>query len=157
MIPSNFTSTIAWSWQVMFHNQGLPVHRVSHSVPASKCRLVITQSRPQVHLKCCLTMTSKFAWSRPPSASPNLLKYSLQAHLLVWSLSASKCLSKLTQSWPPSSVSNGSKFPGRFWFWFHLNLDRGNGSYHTKNPVHLKWAGCTTNNPALQHRNVAFI
>jgi len=41
-----------------------------------------------------------------------------------------------------NSVSNGSKFPGRFRFRFHPNPDRGNGSYHTKNP-------------AFQHHNFA--
>jgi len=39
------------------------------------------------------------------------------------------------------SVSNGSKFRGRFRVRFHPKPDRGNGSYHTKNPAHWKWAG----------------
>jgi hypothetical protein len=54
-----------------------------------------------------------------------------------------------------SSVSNGSKFPGRFRFRFHPNPDRGNGSYHTKKPAHRKWAGFTTKNPAFQRHNFA--
>ena len=53
------------------------------------------------------------------------------------------------------SVSNGSKFPGRFRFRFHPKPDRGNGSDHTKNPAHWKWAGFTTKNPAFQHHNFA--
>jgi hypothetical protein len=48
------------------------------------------------------------------------------------------------------SVSNGSKFPGRFRVRFHPKPDRGNGSYHTKNPDHWTWAGFTTKNPAFQ-------
>jgi len=39
------------------------------------------------------------------------------------------------------SVSNGSKFPVRFRVRFHPKPDGGNGSYHTKNPAHWKWAG----------------
>jgi hypothetical protein len=32
----------------------------------------------------------------------------------------------------------------------------GNGSYHTKNPDHWKWAGFTTKNPAFQVHNFGF-
>ena len=39
------------------------------------------------------------------------------------------------------SVSNGSKFLGRFRVRFHPKPDRGKGSYHTKIPAHWKWAG----------------
>ena len=53
------------------------------------------------------------------------------------------------------SVSNGCKFPGQYWVLFHLKLDCGNGSYHTKNPDRWKWAGFTTKNPAFQFHNFA--
>jgi len=52
-----------------------------------------------------------------------------------------------------TSVSNGSKFPGRFRVRFHPKPDRGNGSYHTKNPDRCHWAGFTTKNPAFQFHN----
>jgi len=39
---------------------------------------------------------SKFAWSQPPSASPNPLDYSLQVHIF-----------KIARSWPPSSQEHG--------------------------------------------------
>jgi len=42
------------------------------------------------------------------------------------------------------SVSNGTKFSGRFQSRFHPKLDHGNRCYHTKNPEHWKWAGFTT-------------
>jgi len=48
------------------------------------------------------------------------------------------------------SVSNGSKLPGRFQVRFHPNPDRGNGSYHTKNPDCRKSGGFTTKNPAFE-------
>ena len=59
----------------------------------------------------------------------------------------------LTERWPDKqdecdyepvcmgSVSNRSKFRGQFRVRFHPKPDRGNGSYHTKNPAHWKWAG----------------
>jgi len=52
-----------------------------------------------------------------------------------------------------ASVSNGSNFPGRFRVRFHPKPDRGNGSYHTKNPDHWKWAGFTNKNPSFQVHN----
>jgi len=51
------------------------------------------------------------------------------------------------------SVSNRSKFAGRFRFQFHPNPDHCNGSYHTKNSDHWKWAGFTTKNLAFQVHN----
>jgi len=51
------------------------------------------------------------------------------------------------------SVSNGSKFPGRFRVWFHPKPDRCNGSYHTKNLDRKKWGGYITKNPAFQVHN----
>jgi len=50
----------------------------------------------------------------------------------------------------PSSVSNGSKLPGRFRVRIELNPDRGNGSYHLKNPDRQKWGGFTTKHPAIE-------
>jgi len=46
-------------------------------------------------------------------------------------------------NWPSTScsVSNRSKFPGRFRVRFRPKPDRGNGSYHTKNLDHWTWAG----------------
>jgi len=49
-----------------------------------------------------------------------------------------------------TSVSNGLKLLGRFRVRFHPNPDRGNGSYHTKNPDRSKWGSFTTKNPAFQ-------
>jgi len=46
--------------------------------------------------------SSNFAWSRPPSASPNSLDYGFQSH----SITASKCISKLARSQPPSASPN---------------------------------------------------
>jgi hypothetical protein len=63
--------------------------------------------------------------------APITLVHSADQHLTMW-------LPRV------SSVINGSKFPGRFRFWFHPKPDRCNGSYHPKNPVHWKWAGFTT-------------
>jgi len=45
---------------------------------------------------------SKFARSRPQSASPNSLDHGLQVHLSTSSITASQCISKLARSWPPS-------------------------------------------------------
>jgi len=50
---------------------------------------------------------SKFALSRPPSASLNLLKQCLQVYLRTISITASKCISKLTPLRPSSSQDHG--------------------------------------------------
>jgi hypothetical protein len=42
----------------------------------------------------------------PPSTRPNSLDYGLQVHLQTRSITASKCISKLAQSWPPSVCPN---------------------------------------------------
>jgi len=52
-----------------------------------------------------------------------------------------------------ASVSNRSKFPGQFRFRFHPKPDRGNSSYHTKNPDHWKRTGFTTKIPASEVLN----
>jgi len=53
------------------------------------------------------------------------------------------------------SVNNRSKLPGQFRFQFHPKPDSGNGSYHTKNQAHWKWASFTPKHPAFQHHNSA--
>jgi len=50
--------------------------------------------------------SSNLTWSRPPSASPNLLDHSLQVYLQTRSITASKCICKLAQSQPPSVSPN---------------------------------------------------
>jgi hypothetical protein len=76
----------------------------------------------QVFIQTHVIMASKFARPWTPSTSPNSLDYGLQVHLQIRSTTASKltqspplsaylqtlsittskCVSKLTQSWPPS-------------------------------------------------------
>jgi len=53
-------------------------------------------------LQSTATKYSNLAWSWPPSASPNLLNHGLQVYL-SYTIAASKCLSKLDQSRPPSA------------------------------------------------------
>ena len=60
------------------------VHLWGHSMSASKCNPILTQSPGS-------------------SASPNSLDYGLQVHGCVYSMFGSKCISKLTQSRPSSS------------------------------------------------------
>jgi len=53
-----------------------------------------------------LTTSKYFFWltrSRPPSASSNTIDHSLQVHLSVYSISASKCISELSWSGPQSA------------------------------------------------------
>ena len=83
---------------------GLQVHLQTRSIAASKCISKLTQSLPpsasrnslnrglQVHLQTRLITASKFTRSWPPSAD-------LQTRSIV----ASKCISKLARSRPPSA------------------------------------------------------
>jgi len=51
---------------------------------------------------------SNLGWSWPPSEAPHSLNYHLAVHLYVYSIKASKCISKLTQShsWGTSANSH---------------------------------------------------
>jgi len=51
--------------------------------------------------------SSNLARSRPPSGSPNSITCGLQVHLPTHSITASKCISKLSWLWPPSSHDHG--------------------------------------------------
>jgi len=50
-----------------------------------------------------------------------------------------------------TSVSNGSKFPGRFRLRFRPRIQPLQWVLPYKNPDHCNWAGCTTKNPAFEH------
>ena len=56
-----------------------------------------------MYLQTRSIMASKFAQSWPPSASPNSLDHSLQVPLQTHSITAFKCIFKLTRLRPPSA------------------------------------------------------
>jgi len=62
----------------------------------------------QVHFQTCLITVSmsisEFTQSRSPSASPNSFDNGLQVHIKTRSITASKWISKLAQSWPQNSL-----------------------------------------------------
>ena len=85
------------------HHRGLQVYLQSRTIMASKCISKLAGSWPQSNLQTQSIMAGKFAWSWPPSESPNSLDYGLE----VETVRASKCISKLARS-QPWSVSLSS-------------------------------------------------
>jgi len=69
---------------------------LSYSISASKCISKPARLRPP---SASLSSTR----SRPPSASPNSLDRSLQVHLPVHMITASKCISRFSQSASPGA------------------------------------------------------
>jgi len=84
-------------------DHGLQVHLQTCSITGSKCVSKLTRFRPPslhdhglpVPLQTGLIMASKFVQSQPPSA-----------YLQTRMITASKCISKPTRSWPPSVSAN---------------------------------------------------
>jgi len=99
--------------------RGLQMHLQTHSITASKCISILARSRlPSAPLrysikasKCISTPARSWpasaslssTWYRSPSASPNSLDHSLQVHLPVHTITASKCISKFSQSRSPDT------------------------------------------------------
>jgi len=114
------------------HDLGIQMNLQTHLITSSKC---ITESLDlglQMHLQTPLIMASKCiselldlslqciskparsqppsaslssTQSRPPSVSPNSLDCGLQIHLPVYTITASKCISKFSQSASPGAPS----------------------------------------------------
>ena len=113
-------------------DHSLQVHLQTRSLTSSECMSKLPRSWPpsasseftisgppsaspnsldhglQVYLQTRLITACKFATSWPPCASPNSLHPGLQVHLWVHSISVSRCISKLAQSWPPSASQTRS-------------------------------------------------
>jgi hypothetical protein len=86
------------------------------TIMSSKCISNLARSQPasvslnslnyvlQVHITMASTPISKLAWSRPPNAFPNSHDHGRQVHLQTLSITAAKCISKLTRLWAPNPV-----------------------------------------------------
>jgi len=83
------------------HNHGLHVHLQSHWLMAFKCIPNRPWSGPPSASPTRSIMASNFAQRWPLGLSAHRLDHSLQVCALI----ASKCISKLAQSQPPSAIS----------------------------------------------------
>jgi hypothetical protein len=85
---------------------GLQVDLQTHSITASKCISQLARSRPPIHLQTHTITDSNFEWSWLPTISSNLLDHALGGCLYVYSITASKCISKY--SWLPRASGSGN-------------------------------------------------
>ena len=84
---------------------------LAHGTPPIKPCQVLIESRSitasKVYHKIHSIRDSKFEQSWPPCKSPTLLDHSLQVYFQVRMITASNCISKLTQLRPPSLYDHG--------------------------------------------------
>jgi hypothetical protein len=122
------TSKLARLQSPSLHDPGLPTAFTNSFDYGLQIRILIVS---KVHLQTRFITASKCARLRPPSACPKSFDHGLRVHLYVHLITVSKltqllppklarlwppkCISKLGQSWPPSSHNHSLQM--------HLRVD----------------------------------
>jgi len=103
IMASKFISQLARAQHPTSHNHGLQSISNLAQLRHPTASLSSLNHGLSVHFDTRSIKASYIAQSQPQSASPNLLDYGLRVHLCVQTIWASRCISILTWSWPPTA------------------------------------------------------